>query len=164
MADQLTVRPLEAADSAQWRKLYQGFREFYHLDPNETVLDTVWGWLQDPTVDFTGLVAEKNGAPIAIAHYRFFFRPDNANIGLFMDEIFTDPAARGSGAARMLMARLREIAHEKGANVVRWYTEEFNTESIAFYERFTKRSNLVTFDLSPAENGALETITYPNNA
>ena len=65
---------------------------------------TVWGWLQDAAHQTRGLVAEEEGRLIGLAHFRPFARPLSASTGGFLDDLFVDPTARGSGAADALIA------------------------------------------------------------
>jgi GNAT superfamily N-acetyltransferase len=68
-----------------------------------------------------GIVAiDAGGQVTALADLRLFARPSVGKMGLYLDDLFTAPAARGSGAAGALLRRASEIANEEGANVVRW--------------------------------------------
>ncbi|CAG7608539.1 GNAT family N-acetyltransferase [Leucobacter soli] len=149
--DAIDVRPIAASDRAAWAELYRGYREFYRVAPSEEAVDTVWSWLQDPAHLTRGLLAVRNGRPIGLAHFRTFARPLSASHGIFLDDLFTDPAARGSGAATALLERLAEIARDEGATVVRWITAESNERARALYDRVSTRTPWVTYDLGPAD-------------
>lgn len=47
----IVVRPVLASEFEQWAALYRGYRAFYELVPDETVIERVWGWISD---DVTG--------------------------------------------------------------------------------------------------------------
>lgn len=99
------VRVVEPHDHDRWRELFAAYRDFYKLAPDDNVLDTVWGWLTDSSHEVRGVVAENpsDGTVAGIAHYRTFARPSTAGTGLFLDDLFTDPAARGQGAGGALI-------------------------------------------------------------
>lgn len=146
----LIVRPTTAADEAAWRALYRGYREFYRVEPNEQALDTVWGWIHDPQHETRGLVAELDGKLLGLAHYRTFARPLSASHGLFLDDLFTSADARGKGVGSALLTRLAEIARDEQATVVRWITADDNATARSLYDKVSKQTPWVTYDLAPA--------------
>lgn len=147
----LVIRPVEAADRDGWAATYRGYRDFYEKEHDPAVFETVWGWLLDPDHETRGLVAELNGEVVGIAHFRAFARPLAGSTGLYLDDLFTTPAARGKGAATALIARLREIARDEGATLVRWITAESNSTARSLYDTLAAPTSWVTYDVSPAE-------------
>ncbi|WP_207758452.1 GNAT family N-acetyltransferase [Glutamicibacter halophytocola] len=146
----LIIRPLAAADEASWRELFRGYREFYRLPESEEVVSRVWGWLMDPGHECRALVAEGEGGIVAIGHHRPFSRPSTGTVGIWLDDLFTDPAARGRGAARAILARLAEIAGAESRSMVRWITAEDNARARALYDQVATRTHWVTYDAAPA--------------
>lgn len=146
----ITIRPLAVADEARWRELFRGYREFYRLEASEEVVSHVWGWLHDDRLECGGLVAELDGRIVGIAHHRRFLRPSTGTIGIWLDDLFTDPAMRGKGAGRALIERLRRIAAADGCSVVRWITAEDNHPAQALYDTLATRTTWVTYDAAPA--------------
>ena len=165
----LVVRPLAAADEARWRELFRAYRAFYRLEASEEVVSRVWGWLMDPRHECQGLIAETalseestraaepahaaqaDGGIVAIGHYRRFARPSTGSVGIWLDDLFTDPAARGRGAARALIARLADIAGAEGRSVVRWITRDDNVRAQAVYDQVATRTDWVTYDAAPGK-------------
>ena len=147
----IEVRPVEPRDREAWAELYRGYREFYRVEPSERAVDTVWSWLHDPAHETRGLIAAVDGQPLGLAHFRTFARPLSASHGLFLDDLFTAPAARGRGLGAALLARLAELARDEGATVVRWITAEDNATARALYDRVSQQTPWVTYDLAPAE-------------
>ena len=41
------IRNLEQKDKENWAKLYNGYANFYKVQMNTAVLDTLWVWIQD---------------------------------------------------------------------------------------------------------------------
>ena len=145
----LTVRPLAPADEARWRELFRGYRDFYRLPEDETVVSTVWGWLTDPDHECSAFVAEDAGRLVGLAHYRAFSRPSTGTVGIWLDDLFTDPEVRGRGAGRALIDRLRRGAGADGRSVVRWITAEDNHQAQALYDQVATRTSWVTYDAAP---------------
>lgn len=146
----VTVRPVEASDRAAWATLYRGYRDFYRKPHDAAVFETVWAWLMDPDHETRGLLAVVGGEPVAIGHFRSFARPIDGGRGLYLDDLFTAPGARGSGAAGAILARLAEIARDEGASLVRWITAEDNEAARRLYDRVAQQTPWVTYDLAPA--------------
>lgn len=150
----LTIRPLTPADETRWRELFRGYREFYHLAEDESVVSTVWGWLTEPSHECNALVAEDTGRLIGLAHYRRFSRPSTGTVGIWLDDLFTDPEARGKGAGRALIDQLTRIAGAEGRSVVRWITADDNHQAQGLYDQIAKRTSWVTYDALPATDTA----------
>ena len=148
-ASTITVRQVARDDEARWRELFADYREFYRLPPSEDVLARVWDWIHDPDRECGGFVAELDGEIVGIAHYRRFLRPSAGAVGIWLDDLFTCPEARGKGVGRALIERLQAIAADEGASVVRWITAEDNSQAQALYDTLAKRTNWVTYDAAP---------------
>jgi ribosomal protein S18 acetylase RimI-like enzyme len=143
-----TVRELAQKDRVAWQELYAGYGDFYSTPLSPDKADRVWGWLMDPGYEAFGLVAvDENDTPVAIAHYRQFARLLADGIGIYLDDLFTSPDARGAGAGTALIARVEEIARERGAGVVRWITANDNFVGQKLYDRLASRTMWVTYDL-----------------
>ena len=143
----LTIRPIRAEDRTAWDALYAGYARFYKVDQSEAMRDRVWGWLMDPDHEVKGLIAEQDGTPIGLTHYRPFFSPLRAAQSCFLDDLFVDPDARGSGAAQALIDGVVEVARTKGWLVVRWITADNNYRARGVYDRLAERTPWVTYDI-----------------
>ena len=146
----VAVRPLTAQDEQRWRELFRGYREFYRLPDSEEIVSRVWSWLVDPEHECECLIAEADGEIVAIADYRRFSRPITGTVGIWLDDLFSDPAVRGRGAGRALIGRLTEIAAAEGRSVVRWITASDNRQAQALYDDLATRTAWVTYDAAPA--------------
>ncbi|MBD3663311.1 GNAT family N-acetyltransferase [Sulfitobacter aestuariivivens] len=145
-----TIRPLTAEDRSDWDRLYQGYATFYKVDQTAQMRDTVWGWLMDPAHGSKGLVAEDaQGALIGLTHYRPFVSCLKACINCFLDDLFVDPAARGSGAADALIAAVGEVARANNWKVVRWITADDNYRGRGVYDKIADRTMWITYDMNP---------------
>ncbi|MEU5805948.1 GNAT family N-acetyltransferase [Streptomyces sp. NPDC047718] len=150
MSAGIKVRAVRAEDFAQWRALYRGYADFYRVEQTEEMAGRVWSWLNDPGHELQALVAEDAGGRlVGLAHYRPFARPLSATVGCFLDDLFVAPAGRGSGAADLLLARLREIAAEHGWSVVRWITADDNYRARGKYDQVATRTPWITYDMAP---------------
>jgi GNAT superfamily N-acetyltransferase len=145
----ITVRNVAESDFERWAELYRGYREFYRLSPDEDVIRRVWAWLHDDRTGVRGLLAEHGNTIIGLAHYRRFYRPSSGTIGLYLDDLFTDPDARGNGAGAALLTALGSLASSEGCSVVRWITASDNATARGLYDKVARATPWVTYDLSP---------------
>ncbi len=143
-----TVRPVRAADRAEWNTLYAGYAAFYEVAQTAEMRDTVWSWLRDPAKEVEGLVAEgRDGRLVGLTHFRPFARPLSATTGGFVDDLFVSPDARGMGAGDALIEAVRAAGADRGWSVIRWITAENNYRGRALYDRVATRTNWVTYDI-----------------
>ena len=144
----VTVRAVEAGDHADWARLYAGYAEFYKVAQTEAMRATVWGWILDPACEVDGLVATGGaGRVIGIAHFRPFRRPLSASVGGFLDDLFVDPDARGSGAAQALIAGVEAVGRARGWSVIRWITASDNARARTVYDKAAVATPWVTYDI-----------------
>jgi GNAT superfamily N-acetyltransferase len=143
----VSVRPVAQSDRAEWDVLYAGYAAFYGTSQTPQMRDTVWSWLMDPAHTTNGLVAEHGGRLIGLAHFRPYARPLSATTGGFLDDLFVDTGARGSGAAAALMKELSAIGTANGWSVIRWITAENNYRARGLYDQIATRTPWVTYDI-----------------
>ena len=144
------MRAVRASDGERWRELYSGYAAFYKLEQTEEMLSRVWEWLLDPEHQLEGLVAiDGSGEAQGLAHYRDCPRPSSASISGFLDDLFVDPAMRGSGAADALIQELKRIGGRRGWSVIRWITADDNYRARGKYDRYATRSSWITYEMKP---------------
>ena len=115
----LIVRPPVAGDRASWEALFRAYAAFYEVPMTAGTLETVWAWIQVPAHVVDALVAERGGSLVGLAHYRAMPSPlRGATLG-FLDDLFVEPAARGTKVGEELLAHLAGIAAERGWRCVR---------------------------------------------
>ncbi len=147
MSTTVVVRPVEPADQPAWAKLFAAYRDFYELDEDPEVVDRVWAWIRDEGHEVNALVAEIDDDVVGFAHHRRYARPAEGGSGLFLDDLFTAPSARGRGVGRALIGRLAEMAREQGCAKVRWVTAADNHHAQRLYDDLAERTDWVTYDL-----------------
>jgi GNAT superfamily N-acetyltransferase len=146
----LTIRPLAPADRPAWDNLYQGYADFYKVEQTPQMRDRVFGWLMDADHECNGMVAvNDDGRLIGLAHFRPFASPLRAAINGFLDDLFVDPAVRGSGAADALINAVADVARDKGWLTLRWITADNNYRARGVYDKLATRTMWVTYDLKP---------------
>lgn len=143
------VRPARQDDRERWGELYRSYAEFYRVEQSDAAAERVWAWIHDPAHEVGCLLVEAEGRVVGLAHYRPFARPLAASTGCFLDDLFVEPAARGTGAVDALLDELRRRAADRGWSVVRWITADDNYRGRAKYDQYATRTTWVTYDMPP---------------
>ena len=82
------VRNIKLEDKNDWIVLFQGYADFYQVQINEKIINTVWKWLHTPEHELQGLVGEINNKVIAFAHYRRMPSPLRGKDIGFLDDLY----------------------------------------------------------------------------
>lgn len=81
------------------------------------------------------LVGEVQGQVVAFALYFTNFSTFLARPGLYLEDLYVQPAHRGSGLGKALLTRLAGIAVERGYGRFEWSVLDWNENAIRFYQR-----------------------------
>jgi GNAT superfamily N-acetyltransferase len=143
----MIIRGPVAGDFESWARLYAGYAAFYRVEQTAEMRARVWSWIHEPAHEVQGLVAEVEGVLVGLAHFRAFARPLSASVGGFLDDLFVDPEARGTGAAKALIGAVEAEGRRRGWTVIRWITAENNYRARAVYDQVATRTPWVTYDI-----------------
>jgi len=80
------------------------------------------------------LVAEVEGRAVGFALYFATFSTFLCKPGLYLEDLFVEPAHRGCGIGKALLKRLAAITVERGGGRFEWRVLDWNEPSIRFYE------------------------------
>lgn len=72
--------------------------------------------------------------PVGYASTTIDFSTLDARCFLHLDCLYLEPAARGQGLGRALMAAVAQYARDIGARQLQWQTPVWNTQAIGFYD------------------------------
>ena len=81
------------------------------------------------------LIAEKRGEPVGFALFFHNFSTFVGRPGIYLEDLYVRPAARGSGIGKALLVRLARIAVERGCGRLEWAVLDWNEPAIGFYRR-----------------------------
>jgi GNAT superfamily N-acetyltransferase len=81
------------------------------------------------------LIGEVDGAAAGFAVYFFNFSTFLGKPGLYLEDLFVRPAARGKGLGSALLRHLVGIAADRGCGRMEWSVLDWNTPAIDFYKR-----------------------------
>ena len=86
-----------------------------------------------------GLICEHQGRPIGYAVYFFNYSTWLGKHGLYLEDLYVSPEARGLGAGKALLRHLAQLAVARGCGRFEWSVLDWNTPAIDFYESFGAR-------------------------
>ncbi len=80
------------------------------------------------------LLAYDNAQPVGFAVYFFNYSTFVGRPGLYLEDLFVRPEARGKGFGRELLAHLARIAVDHGCRRMEWAVLNWNEPAIGFYK------------------------------
>lgn len=86
-----------------------------------------------------GLICECGGEPVGFALYFYNFSSWLGRLGIFLEDLYVDPAHRGKGAGKALLHYLARQAVAEGCGRFEWNVLDWNEPAIRFYESFGAR-------------------------
>ena len=130
----ILIRPINQNDKIRWLQLFKEYIEFYESHLGDAQYELTWKRINSE-YNMHGLLAEKDGQIIGLAHY--VFRPDTWEVADFcyLEDLYVDPKARGVGIGRALIKAVEQIAIEKGSKRLYWTTAEDNEVARKLYDK-----------------------------
>ena len=86
------------------------------------------------------LIAEREGEAVGFALFFHNFSTFEGRPGLYLEDLFVLPEARGLGAGKALLSRLAALAMERDCARLEWSVLDWNEPSIAFYRALGARA------------------------
>ncbi len=80
------------------------------------------------------IIGEIDGMAQGFALFFHNFSTFEGRPGIYLEDLFVEPEARGSGLGKALLARLAQLAMERGCARLEWAVLDWNEPSIAFYK------------------------------
>jgi len=135
-----TVRPLTPSDVPRLLALIDGLADYEKLArPDAAARERLAADATANPPRFQTLLGEVDGETVGYAIYFFTYSTFRARPTLYLEDIFVLPESRGAGAGIALFrACAREAVRNQCARM-EWHVLEWNTPSIAFYERLGAR-------------------------
>ena len=96
----------------------------------EQLEKTVFG--PDAVVD--ALICEENGEPVAFALWYYTFSTWQGRPGIYLEDLYVTPAARGRGIGTMILKHIANFALENGYGRFEWSVLDWNTPAIRTYD------------------------------
>jgi ribosomal protein S18 acetylase RimI-like enzyme len=131
------VWPAKAEDIENVAALIAAFRSWWGKDEPtlEKIRETTAVLIDDPNTEFL-LAAPGDGAPPAgVCQLRYRLSVWTGSDDCWLEDLYVDDSARGTGLGRALVNAALERARARGCRRMELDVNESNTDAIAFYER-----------------------------
>jgi GNAT superfamily N-acetyltransferase len=159
----LTIAPLAPADRADWERLFRGYIAFYERDEPQAMYDAAWAAFmagdrlhalgarlraEGPFVAF-GDTSPLPGEEMLVGITHFFVHPSTSGPDVcYLQDLFTDQAARGQGVGRALIGAVAEWARGQGCGRLYWLTHESNATARALYDKVAVNRGFIRYDIA----------------
>jgi GNAT superfamily N-acetyltransferase len=128
------IRPATPADVPTIARLIRELAEYERL-ADRVVLDEarLRDHLFGPRPYCEVILAEDAGRVVGFALFFHNYSTFLARPGLYLEDLFVEPAHRGQGHGKALFVALARLAVERGCGRVEWAVLDWNEPSIDFY-------------------------------
>jgi GNAT superfamily N-acetyltransferase len=145
----IMVRVVAREDWNQWLPLWDGYNAFYGREGQTAlpleITQVTWSRFFDAYEPVHALVAERDGVLLGLVHYLFHRSTIQLEPSCYLQDLFTLPAARGSGVGRALIEAVYEQARVAGVKRVYWHTHETNLVAMRLYDQVAKKPGAVMY-------------------
>lgn len=136
MTTPFTLRPAAPADLPAIVGLIRELADFEHLShlvvvTPESLQPHLFG--DKPAAE--AVVAEVQGRVVAFALFFTNFSTFLGRPGLYLEDLYVQPAHRGAGLGKALLQHLGALAVERGCGRFEWSVLDWNENAIHFYEK-----------------------------
>jgi len=138
--DAVSVRPIREDDLTRVWEMVHGLAVFERMTDILTgTRERLHALLFDEPRAFIGRVAERtDGRLVGYALYHFTYSSFRTNARMWLEDLFVEEAARGTGAGEALVRAFVADALAHGCHRVDWHVLEWNPAR-SFYERLGAR-------------------------
>jgi GNAT superfamily N-acetyltransferase len=131
-----SLRSAERRDVDAIVTLIRGLAEFEKLSHLlEVTSDKLALHLFGPRPVVEAIVAERAGRVVAFALFFTNFSTFLAKPGLYLEDLFVEPAHRGCGIGQALLEQLARLAAARSYGRFEWSVLDWNEGAIRFYQR-----------------------------
>ena len=142
------IRPAGDDDFFGWLPLFEAYCRFYETELDDAKALIVWNWIRDEADPLqAALSVDDDGRPIGLAHYRVVPDSLRATRGVYLDDLYVDESARGSGIGRALLEFVHARSLEVGHGGVSWITAADNAEAQRLYDALARRTSWVMYEM-----------------
>lgn len=143
-----TIQAIADQDFSDWSRLWGGYLTFYGAEiSSEVTADTFARLVADQ--DLHGAIArDDDGRAVGIVHWLTHPATWSRSEYCYLEDLFVDPAARGAGAGRMLIAHVRDWAAQRGCAKVYWLTQDSNRTARTLYERVATHTGYTHYQIA----------------
>ena len=144
MSEAVVIEAARPEDEAEWRRLWAGYNAFYEADVSVEVTAHTCARILDPASPVLGRVARHAGGlagfSISVLHEGTWVLAPVC----YLEDLFVDPACRGEGIGRRLIADLIRLGKHQGWSRLYWHTRQDNPAR-RLYDTFVQADDFVRY-------------------
>ena len=135
-----TIRPATPGDLPLIFELIRALAEYEKLGHEVRFDETTLGnhlFGARPMAEV--IIGEVDGAAQGFALFFHNFSTFEGKPGIYLEDLFVRPEARGGGLGKALLVHLAKLAVERDCARLEWWVLDWNAPSIAFYKKLGAR-------------------------
>ena len=130
----LIIRAATPEDVPELLRLIRGLAAYEKLEHEVTASeDKLRASLFGPRQVAEAVLGEEAGRAVGLAVYFHNYSTFRANAGLYLEDLFVEPAHRGKGYGKALLLHVAGIAARRGCERMEWSVLDWNEPAIGFY-------------------------------
>ena len=138
------IAPIQPADRPRWEKLWSEYQRFYEVELPPAVTESLWERFQTGRIRGLG-ARDQAGHLVGIVHFLFHEDSWSTAPACYLQDLYVDAKARGTGCARQLIEAVADAARAAQANDPYWLTHETNTVARQLYDRIGKNLGFIQY-------------------
>ena len=144
----MRIRDATAADEAGFRRLWDAYLAFYDVTLAPAVTDQTWARILDPASPLSARVAVDGAGKVqGFAVWHHHVASWHLANDLYLEDLFVDAAARGTGLGRALLDDLFALARARGFGRIYWHTDEGNARARSLYDSYAPADGHIRYRL-----------------
>ncbi|WP_251067474.1 GNAT family N-acetyltransferase [Streptomyces sp. ISL-36] len=145
MTSTITVDRLGPEDREAWERHFRAYIDFYGRTEGPEMYERAWQAFQDDA-RLHALAARLDGRLVGFTH--FLVHPSTSGPDVcYLQDLFTEPEARGKGVAGALIAAVGRWAKTQGCDRVYWNTQESNTTARRLYDKVARNTGFIKYQI-----------------
>ncbi len=141
----IEITRLHSVDRPRWADLWRAYLEFYGTILPDAQFEETWARVLHDTA-LHGLAARCDGHVIGITHFLFHASTWTMTPVCYLQDLYVDEAARGSGAGRALIEAVADRARTQASTRLYWLTQNGNATARRLYNRMAREAGFVRYD------------------
>lgn len=136
----VSIRPAAPADLPLIAQLIRDLAEYEKLAHEVRFDEAVLGQKLFGARPYAEVaIGELDGEPQGFALFFHNFSTFEGRPGIYLEDLFVRPAARGSGLGKALLSHLAALALERDCARLEWSVLDWNEPAIGFYKKLGAR-------------------------
>ena len=134
----MLIRPAEPHEAPLIRELIQELAIF-EISPQSaqaSLEDLSAAFFPPSPAVFCDFVEDETGTVQGFAIWFLNYSTWTGTHGIYLEDLFIRPAARGNGYGQALLAHLAKICVDRGYHRLQWWVLDWNRSAIEFYQGF----------------------------